>query len=55
MKFYSGSLFKQIYPVLNLSICPFESGKKEKKLQKFICIEKEKSFLDEMKSHFHSF
>ena len=40
------------------SIYPFESGKcgKEgKKLQKFEYLEAEKSFLDEIKSIFHSF
>ena len=36
------------------SICPFESGKvwKGKKLQKFEYLEKEKSFLDEIKTFF---
>ena len=47
-------------PIRNYStsICPFESGKlgKEgKKLQKFECLENEKSFLDEVKNIFHSF
>ena len=40
------------------SICPFESGKsgkEEEKRQKFGYLENEKSFLDEIKSIFHSF
>ena len=40
------------------SICPFESGKcgkKGNKLQKSEYLEKEKSFLDEIKIIFHSF
>ena len=40
------------------SICPFESGKRGKeveKMQKSEYLEKEKSFLDEMKNFFHSF
>ena len=43
---------------LFISICPFESGKcgnEVKKLQKFEYLENEKSFLDEIKSIFHSF
>ena len=36
------------------SICSFESGKCGK-LQKFEYLENEKSFLDEIKSIFHSF
>ena len=39
-------------------MCPFESGKcgKEgKKSQKFAYLEKEKSFLDEIKNILHSF
>ena len=38
--------------------CPFEFGKcgrEGKKLQKIECLVNEKSFLDEMKSFFHSF
>ena len=40
------------------SICPFESGnygKEGKKLQKFEYLEKEKSFLDEIKNAFYNF
>ena len=40
------------------SICPFESaksGKEEEKIQIFGYLENEKSFLDEIKSIFHSF
>ena len=40
------------------SICPFESGKRgkeEEKIQKSEYLEKEKSFLDEIKNIFHSF
>ena len=37
------------------SIHPFESGKEGKKLQKFEYLEREKSFLDEIKNIFHSF
>ena len=40
------------------SICPFESGKcgKEgKKIQKFEYLDNEKSFIDKIKSIFHSF
>ena len=40
------------------SICPFESGKcgkEEEKLQKSKYLEKEKSFLDEIKNIFHGF
>ena len=41
------------------SICRFESGKSgkevEEKIQKFEYLENEKSFLDEIKSIFHSF
>ena len=40
------------------SICPFESGKsgkEEEKRQKFGYLENEKSFLNEIKSIFHSF
>ena len=40
------------------SICPFESGncgKEEEKLQKSEYLEKEKSFLDEIKNISHSF
>ena len=53
-------LYKSIHDIINYStsICPFESGKcgKEgKKLQKIEYLENEKSFLDEIKSIFHSF
>ena len=40
------------------SICPFESGnygKEGNKLQKFEYLEKEKSFLDEIKNVFYNF
>ena len=40
------------------SICPFESGKcgkEEEKIQKFEYLEKEKSFLDEIKTFFTVF
>ena len=40
------------------SMCPFESGKsgnEEEEIQKFEYLEKEKSFLDEIKNIFHSF
>ena len=40
------------------SICPFESGKsgkEEGKIQKFEYLENRNSFLDEIKSVFHSF
>ena len=55
----SVNLWKPIHDIINYStsICPFESGKcgKEgKKLQKFEYLEKEKSFLDEIKNIFHS-
>ena len=55
----SVNLCKPIHDIINYStsICPFESGKcgKEgKKLQKFEYLEKEKSFLDEIKNIFHS-
>ena len=48
------------YDSINYStfICPFSSGecrKEGKKLQKFEYVENEKSFLDEIKSIFHSF
>ena len=54
----SVNLCKPIHDInYSTSICPFESGKcgKEgKKLQKFEYLEKEKSFLDEIKNIFHS-
>ena len=40
------------------SICPSESGKcgkEEEKIQKIEYLEKEKSFLDEVKKHFSQF
>ena len=40
------------------SISPFESGKcgkEDEKLQKFEYLENEESFLDEIKTFFHSF
>ena len=43
--------------IINYStfICPFESGKEGKKLQKSEYLKNEKSFLDEIKNIFHSF
>ena len=60
LKFTSGNLCKSFHDIINYSssICCFESGKcgKEgKKLQKFGYLEKEKNFLDEIKSISHSF
>ena len=60
LKITSANLCKAIYDIINYStfICPFESGKcgKEgKKLQKFEHLEKENSFLDEIKNIFLSF
>ena len=54
------NLCQPIHEIMNYSIfvCPFESGKcgkKGKRLQKFECLENKKSFLDEIKSIFHSF
>ena len=54
------NLCKPIHYIINYytSICSFESGKcgKEKeKFQKFVYLENEKIFLDEMKNIFHSF
>ena len=54
------NLCKPIHDIINYStfFCPFESvefGKKGKKLQKTEYLEKEKSFLDEIKNIFHSF
>ena len=51
------NLCKPIHDIINysISICPFESGKcgkEEQKLQKFECLENEKSFLDEIKTLF---
>ena len=59
-KIKSANLCKSIYDVINYStsIYPFESGKSGKegeKLQKFEYLEREKSFLDEIKNIFHSF
>ena len=59
-KITSANLWKPIHDIINYStsICPFESGncgKEGKKLQKFEYIENEKSFLDKIKSIFHSF
>ena len=56
----SADLYKPIHGIINYFtfICPSESGKcvKEgKKWQKFEYLKNEKSFLDEMKSIFHSF
>ena len=41
-----------IHDIINYStfICPFECGKEDKKLQTFEYLEKEKSFLDEIKT-----
>ena len=49
-----------MHDIINYStaICPFkygQSGKEEKKIQKFEYLENGKSFLDEIKSNFHSF
>ena len=56
-KFDENSICKlmQIYDIINysISICPFESGKcgkEAKKLQKFVYLENQKSFLDEINS-----
>ena len=59
-KITSANLYKTIHGIIYYStfICPFESGKhrkERKKLQKFECLEKEKSFLDEIKNILHSF
>ena len=58
-KIVSANLCKSIHDInYSTSICPIESGKcgKEgKKLQKIEYLENEKSFLDEIKSIFHSF
>ena len=56
----SAILCKPIRDIINYSsfICPFEygkCGKEGKKIQKFEYLEKEKSFLDEVKNIFHSF
>ena len=56
----SANLCKPIHDIINYStvICPFESrqyGKEGEKLQKFECLENEKSFLDEIKNIFHTF
>ena len=60
LKITSANLCKPNYDIINYStsICPFESGKcgkEEKKLQKSEYPQNEKSFLDEIKSIFHSF
>ena len=49
-----------MHGIINFSafICPFESGKRgkeEEKIQKSEYLEKEKSFLDEIKNIFGSF
>ena len=54
------NLCKPMHDIINhsTSICPFESGKsgkEEEKIQKFEYLKNEKSFLDEIKSIFHSF
>ena len=59
-KIASANLCKSFHNIINYFtfICPFESGKcgKEgKKLQKIEYPENKKSFLDEIKSIFHSF
>ena len=66
-KITSANLCTPIRDIINYftSICPFESGKcgkcgkEEEKLQisreKFEYLENEKSFLDEIKNHFHIF
>ena len=59
-KIESANLCKSIHDIINYfsSICPFESGKCGKegqKLQKIEYLKNEKSFLNEIKSIFHSF
>ena len=58
-KIVSANFCKSIYDInYSTFICPFESGKcgtEGKKLQKIEYLEYEKSFLDEIKSLFHSF
>ena len=59
-KITSANLFKTIHDTINYStsICPFKSGKRrkeEKKLLKREYLENKKSFLEEIKSIFHSF
>ena len=59
-KIVSANLSMTIHDIINYStsICPYESGKsgKEgKKLQKIEYLKNERSFLDEIKSIFHSF
>ena len=60
-KITSANLCKSIDDIIinySTCICPFESGncgENEKKLQKYEYLENEKSFLDEIKSIFHSF
>ena len=54
------NLCKPIHGIINYSssICPFESGKCEKKkekLQKLEYLKNKKGFLDEIKNIFHSF
>ena len=59
-KITSADFCKSVDDITNYStsICLFESGncgKEGKNLQKFEYLENEKSFLDEVKSIFHSF
>ena len=59
-KITSADLCRSVDDITNYStsICLFESGncgKEGKNLQKFEYLENEKSFLDEVKSIFHSF
>ena len=59
-KITPANLCKPIHDIINYStsICSFESGKcgkEEEEVQKFVYLENEKSFLDEIKNTFHSF
>ena len=59
-KITSAKLCKPIHEIINYSdfIYPFESakcGKEGKKLQKFVYLKNEKSFLDGIKSILHCF
>ena len=56
-KITPANLCKPMHDIINYStsICPFESGKEEEKIQKSEYLENEKSFLDETKNTFHSF
>ena len=59
-KITPANLCKPIHDIINYStsMCSFESGKcgkEEEEVQKFVYLENEKSFLDEIKNTFHSF